>query len=233
MRHGCIVAVAAAAITAVVPISAAEAACKPGHQTTCAADSNPTVAPLQLKRFMALGPARRATSSRKSRRTARKPPARQAIAATRGAPTPPAAAPLPAEPAPLFAKPVPTVSVAVPSLALASATEAGTVGFAGPSHGEDAFARTDPQSEPPQDVMFAEADELNEIDLAAADGEASARDGGKFAGVSLMAQANATPLPEPALATPPKAETSWLSRLYSRLIDGSLAVVLAIRSLFA
>jgi len=224
MRHGYTVAVAAAFIAALGQIAAAEAACNPRNPTACTSDSQPgaAAAPLELKRFMALGPARRAVSGSQARRPVRKAPAKQAIdpaAHTKRT----ASADAGAEP--LIPKPVPTVSIAAPSLASVPATEIPSAGFAAaaePSTGESAFAS---------------ADEVNAIDLAA-DLEAKASDhagkSDRTAGVSLMTQANAAPWPQPSATTPPaKPETSWLSRLYGKLIDGVLAAVLAIRSIFA
>ena len=236
MRHGCTVAVAAVLITGLGQSPAAVAACNPRNPTACTADSQPkAAAPLQLKRFIELGPARRAGARAHPRRVTRKP-AEAAAAPAQGGPyvAPPASTE--ANTTPLTPKAIATVSVSAPALAVAPVAEDRTVGFAAATEawsGENAFAAADDSAALPPGITIARFDEVNAIDLAA-DAEAKAAEpaakSDRLAGVSVIAPANAAPPPpEPAAAKP---KTSWLSWLYGSLIDGMLAAVLAIRAMF-
>ena len=238
MRHGCTVAVAAAFITGFGQLPAAVAACNPRNPTACTADSQPkAAAPLQLKRFMALGPARRTVSGSHPRRVMPKPAA-AAAAPARGGPFVAAPASTEANTAPLTPRAIATVSIPAPAIALAPAPADSTVGFAAATEtwsGESAFAAADDSATWPPGVAIARFDEVNAIDLAA-DAEAKtaahAAKSDRLAGVTLVTPANAaTPSPEHAAATP-KPKISWLSWLYGRLIDSLLAAVLAIRAIF-
>ena len=133
-------------------------------------------------------------------------------------------------------KTIPTVSVSAPALALAPATEDHTGGFAAttePWSGKGAFASADDLSNWPSGVTIARADEVNEIDLAADATKSSEADtqSVRAAGISLITPANAAPLQDTKATK--SGSSSWLSWLYGKVVDGVLAVALAIRSLFA
>jgi hypothetical protein len=249
MRRGCTVAAAAIVIAGFALPTTAIAECNPRNPTACTADSQPQAAapqpqtsaasPLQLKRFMKLGPARRTASRSAKRRVADTPkrrvtdkPAKRIAETKAEAP----ARSFDEVKAPLTPKAVSTVPVAGPAVAAAPASVDGTVGFAAatePWTGVGAFAESEQPAALPPGITIARFDEVNEIDLAA---DAAAMPPEQTArsdriSVSLSAPANAaTPSPEHAPA--PEAKQSWLSWLYEKLADGVLTAVLAIRSFF-
>lgn len=254
MKRGCTVAVAVAFIAGFGTSTAAVAACHPRNPTACTADAQPTAtaaahpqaaSPLQLKRFMKLGPARRSVADPDQRRVTRKSPAEKAAEPVRAATPRVAATASPAaSAAPLTPKAIPTLSISAPAVALA--TEGRTVGFAAatePWTGEGAFASADEHPTLPPGVLIARSDEVNDIDRAAdseANSGASSAKADRLAGLSLLTAAYAAgPAQEPAItpATPKQAdarvnETSWLSWLYSKLLDGILTAALALRAIF-
>ena len=247
MRHGCTVTVAAGFIAGLFTTgpgfapTAVLAACDPAISATCAPEPK-AAAPLQLKRFLKLGPARRSVSRTAARRVVRKLATKHAA---KQAPAPPpkvaTTEPGAADTTPLTPKAIPTLSIPVPALALAPAGEDHTVGFTSVTEswsGEGPFDRTDEPEVLPAGVTIARADEVNAIDLAA-DAKAKTAERAvktdSLAGVSLITPANAgTPAQPPAAHSVP--QTSWLpwalSWAYSKLVDGVLTVLLAIRSLF-
>jgi hypothetical protein len=250
MRHGCTVTVSAIFIAGVFSAglglapTASQAACDPASAAGCTADSQrKAAAPLQLKRFMKLGPARRSVSSRPDAQGAgRKQAAKQTAKQTpkqvqRTPPKVTGAAPTAADTAPLSPKAIPTLSIPVPALALTPAPEDRTVGFAAttePWTAAGPFAQADQPEVLPAGVTIARAEEVNEIDLAADATNTAGRavKSDSLASVSLITRANAgTPLESAAAKSEP--ETSWLSWVYGRLVDGILAVFLAIRSMLA
>jgi len=222
MTHGCIVAAALAVIAGSAFSGTAEAACDQRNLSACERVRPAASKPLQLNRFMALGPARR---------TGRRTGAGRATGQARAAPAGAVGA------APLAPKPIQTLSIAAPAIALAPAGEDRTVGFAAATErwsGETAFASADePAASLPPGIAIAASDEVNEIDLAA---DAEPRKSDRFGQVALVTPANAMPTPapagpEPAIAKP--EERSWFAWAYGKLIDGLLTAALALRSLFA
>jgi hypothetical protein len=239
MRHGCTVAAAAVVIAGFTLPSAAIADCNVRNPTACTSDSQPQAAappqasaakPLQLKRFMQVGPVRRSASRSGKRRVAK--PAKQATEETGKA----AVRSFAEVKAPLAPKPVTTLSIGGPAVAIAPAVTDGTVGFAAatePWAGTGAFASDEPAALP-SGVSIARFDEVNEIDLAA-DTEAMAQaHAGKSdrMGVSLTSPANAAIPVRAAVEPASEPKQSWLSWLYEKLADGVLTAVLAIRSFF-
>jgi hypothetical protein len=240
MRHGYTIAIAAAFIAGFAQTPAAIAACDPADPGACSQDTQQkAAAPLQLKRFIEVGSARRAGSkSGRHHVTHKRARKASAKAAPKAAPeTAPKVADAAAE-APtdsVTPKVIPTVSISVPALALASVTGDRTVGFAAstePWSGDNAFADGDADTLPPG-ITVARYDEVNAIDLAAdtAAKNAEANDANRAArSVSLVTPANAATAQQRA-ATP--QETSWLSWAYEKIVDSVLAAALAVRSIFA
>jgi hypothetical protein len=273
MRHGCTVAAAATFIAgfALIPANVRAACdqhtgagCTATPQPSTAANPQPsnaapsqpsgaanpqpsTASPLRLKRFMAVGPARRSASrSPASRspvshsplpRVVRLPPQRPertADAARVGGPF----VPVP-DATPLTPKVTPTVSIP----AAASGDQDRTVGSAArtePSRSDTAFAHADETAKLPPGVRIARFGEVNEIDLAADATSKPAQKLDQFEDLPgvLVTPARAAPssksrpAPPPSSAEPEPANTSWLSWAYGKLVDGVLTVVLAIRSIF-
>jgi hypothetical protein len=108
-----------------------------------------------------------------------------------------------------------------------------TIGFGAstePWAPENAFASADDAAAValPPGITIVRSDEVNEIDLAA-DAEAKTL-ADNTVGVSLITPARAAPPPpEPE---EPQPQASWLSWAYGKLVDGVLAAVLAVRSVF-
>jgi hypothetical protein len=247
MKHGPTAALAAGVIAGLALPTMALAECNPRNPTACtsdsqagtpaaaqpqaAAQSSPAAKPLQLKRFMSLGPARRTASRSDTRRAADKKTKKAATATEREETT----RPLAEVTAPLEPKAVTTLSIGGPAVAVTTATD-GTVGFAAatePWRGIGAFADSDERT-PPPGVTIARFDEINEIDLAA-DTETMAREHAAKSdrvSVSLTSPAHAATPESAATAPAPEPKPSWLSWLYGKLIDGVLTLVLAIRSFF-
>ena len=196
-------------------------------QPQAAAQSSPAAKPLQLKRFMSLGPARRTASRSGTRRAAgnrTKKAVTQREATTRS---------LAEVTTPLEPKAVTTLSVGGPAVAVTAATD-GTVGFAAatePWRGTGAFADSDERTLP-AGVTIARFNEVNEIDLAA-DAETMAREHAAKSdriSVSLASPAHAATSDSAATPHAPEPKPSWFSWLYGKVIDGVLTAVLAIRS---
>ena len=185
MRHGCTVTVAAALIAGFGLTPAAVAACNPRNPTACTSGSQAkarAAAPLQLKRFMRLGPARRSVSAPDTRPAERNQSAAKTAAADAARLTP---------------KAIATVAISAPALALTG--ENRTVGFAATTEhwsGASAFAATDDSAALPPGVTIARSDEFNAIDLAAEAGNAAPpAKADRLAGMSLVTPANAAPMP--------------------------------------
>jgi len=236
--------------------TAATAACNVRNPTACTAESQPqaeatqppteappaqpeaasvqteaAAKPLQLKRYMRLGPARRSVSrsgkhhvagNRSRRRTAR--------ASRKTSPKVSAAASAKAGAAPLTPKAIPTISISARALALAPTTDQHAVGFTAetaPWSDENALASADEPETLPSGVTIARFDELNDIDRAADPANASEPvvKSDSLTGVSLVTSANAAPTPQ---AAKPKPQASWWSWVYSKVV----AAITAIRSIF-
>ena len=151
--------------------AAVEAACNVRNPTACTADSKPraeapqpqvqppqpqtaaaAAKPLQLKRYIKLGPARRSVSRSGKRRTAHRSAHRKfsarnkrktARASYKAQPKVSATASAEAGAAPLTPKVIPTIPISARALALAPTAKDHTVGFAAettPWSGESAFA---------------------------------------------------------------------------------------------
>lgn len=268
MKHGCAVA-AAATLVATLGLTPAtvDAACNVRNPTACTPDSQPraqvaspqteaapqaqttapqtqaAAKPLQLKRYLKLGPARRSVSrsgkgSVSHKRSAKKASAKRTAAAPHKDPPKisAAASAKAGADAPLTPRAVSTVAISARALAVAPTPENHTVGFAAdtaPWRGEGAFAPArEPDSLPPG-VTIARFDELNELDRAAdatASISALVAKSDNLTRVSLVTPANAAPAPQ---AADQKPERSWLSWLYDKVVDGVVTAALAIRSLFA
>jgi len=266
MKNGC-AAVAAATLmfgAGLVPATV-EAACNVRNPTACSADTprpaeaaQPQAAaqaqaqvqaaapqsrteaaakPLQLKRYLKLGPARR-TVSRSSKRhvTRQRTRGKTAKASPKAEPkvTATASAKAGADAA-LTPRAVPTLAISARALAVTPTPDNRTVGFTAETAPwvESAFAYTSEAAASPPGVTVARFDELNEIDRAAdatASTPASVTKSDSLAGVSLVTPANAAPAPQAAVH---KAEQSWLSWLYGKVVDSVATAALAIRSLFA
>jgi len=257
MKHGCAVVAAATVIigSGIAPATV-EAACNVRNPTACTADTprqaeaaqpqagaqaqatapqsqtEAAAKPLQLKRYLKMGPARRTVSRSSKRHAVRKRASTKTAKASRKEPpevTATASAKAGAD-VPLTPRAVPTVSISARALAVAPGSENHTVGFTAetaPWRGEGAFARThDPENLPPG-VTIARFDELNEIDRAAS---APVAKSDNLTGVSLVTPANAAPAPQAANQKP---ERSWLSWLYDKVVDSVVTAAVAIRSLFA
>ena len=244
MKHGPTAALAAVVIAGSALPAVVLAECNPRNPTACTSDSqagttpavqpqagaqsSPAAKPLQLKRFMSLGPARRTESRSGAPRTVDKKTKKTVTkrAETRS---------LAEVTAPLEPKAVTTLSIGGPAVAVTATTD-GTVGFAAatePWRGTGAFADSDERALPPG-VTIARFDEVNDIDLAA-ESETMAREHAAKSdrmSVSLTSPAHAATPDSAAAAAAPEPKQSWLSWLYGRLIDGVLTAVLAIRSFF-
>jgi hypothetical protein len=263
MKHGCAVAAAATLITVLgLAPATVEAACNVRNPTACTPDSQPqaqvaspqteapqaqptapqpptqaAAKPLQLKRYLTLGPARRSVSrSGKGRVTQKRSAKKTATAPHKDPPKISAAASAKAgADAALTPRAIPTVSISARALAVTPTPENRTVGFTAdtaPWGGEGAFAHTSEPETVAPGVTPARFDELNEIDRAAdATGSTPAfvTKSDSLTGVSLVTPANAAPAPQ---AADQKPERSWLSWLYDKVVDGVVTAALAIRSLF-
>jgi hypothetical protein len=244
MKHGPTAALAAVVIAGSALPAVVLAECNPRNPTACTSDSqagttaavepqagaqtSPAAKPLQLKRFMSLGPARR-TASRSDTRRAVDKKTQKAVpkrAETRS---------LAEGTAPLEPKAVTTLSIGGPAVAVTATTD-GSVGFATatePWRGTGAFADSDEHTLPPG-VTIARFDEVNDIDLAA-DSETMAREHAAKSdriSVSLTSPAHAATPDSAAAEVVPEPKPSWFSWLYGKLVDGVLTAVLAIRSFF-
>jgi hypothetical protein len=264
MKYGCAVIAAATLIAGLgfVP-EAVEAACNVRNPTACTKDAQPqaeapqpqvqtpqpqtqaaAAKPLQLKRYIKLGPARRSVSRSGKHRTAHRSARRKfsarnkrktARASYKAQPKVSATASAEAGAAPLTPKVIPTIPISARALALASTSKDHTVGFAAettPWSGEGAFASANEAEALPPGVTIARFDEINEIDRAADVAQTSGpvAKSDSLAGASLMTPASATTSTQSAA---PKQQTSWLSWLYEKAVNGVFATALAIRSLFA
>ena len=264
MKHGCAVAAATLVATLGLTPATVNAACNVRNPTACTPDSQPraqvaspqaeaapqaqttapqpqtqaAAKPLQLKRYLKLGPARRSVSRSGKGRVAHKRSAKKTATAPRKDPPKisAAASAKAGADAALTPRAVPTVAISARALAVAPTPANRTVGFSAetaPWGGNGAFAYTgEPETLAPG-VPIARFDELNEIDRAAdatASISASVAKADSLTRVSLVTPANAAPAPQTADQKP---ERSWLSWLYDKVVDGAVAAALAIRSLFA
>jgi hypothetical protein len=236
MKHGCSVAVAAAVIAATAVASA------PASATPQSAGASP----LQLKRFMKRGPARRSTARAERQNvsalpeTPPTPPERPKLASDKLAFGTVDVNP-DADASPLTPKAVSTVQIPTRALALAPTPADHTVGFAAATEpwSDSAFASLDDGADLPP-VTIARSDEVNAIDLSADRGIKVAQQGaaaGAFGDVPVVRPGNAATTVQSA---PPQSKTiqskttqsSWASWAYGKVVDGVVTAALAVRSLF-
>ena len=259
MKNGCAALAAATLIfgAGLVPATV-EAACNVRNPTACspgtpqpaeagqpqaaaqAATPQPqaqaTAKPLQLKRYLTLGPARRTVSRSSKRQVVRqRTRGKTAKSSPKAPPQVTATASATAGADAALTRAIPTVAISARALAVTPTPDNRTVGFnaeTAPWGGEGIFAYA-AEAALPAGVIVARFDEFNEIDRAAGAGVNTAAPVAKsdsLTGVSLVTPANAAPAAQAAVH---KAEQSWLSWLYGKVVDGVVTAALAIRSLFA